>query len=1166
MMLRYLPKLTTSIVGKLLAQPPTKCPLTTLPTRSISSTLPTFASRKAIMKKALKSIKKKRINDFKALNQLQSVNGKNNNKPDELVQQRPQRPQRPQHPQHPQHQEHQQVSPTSLKYQQNTQHVNQILTYMNANKLTPAVQLYQNIVLDSAHQSNRALRQQIFALFRALIQHHSTREAFELIVLTYNDTGWTNNQKLRVHMYYDVLKESSHVDKDFQLSQEIFSEMERRGDASVLQPNEVTAIYSLMLRIMFMAGSPSSAQDLYTQLSARGSVRNSSEMYVAMIKGLARCGQLEKAEALFRGAVAEAEQFSGVKHRAVVERKGKTNLVKQEQVVEQDIDLLVYQQMKNCPPLQPTDTSTDDSWNEKFKKFYYGNVSGHKEPQPTQPASSSSSLFVEEESLDFENNEEDNSELLYDTMFDDLDCPDDETFDWLPEHTKYIGEMKFYNKSRGFGIVTLKNDTEIFIHSGRSFGKESKQKGYWKKKQFQNILKQLNNNGVQVEFGIVEGKRSNEARELRVVDESILPLLSDASSPDSLQTLRQEEDYSSRLHEGSLSMFSLKETYHAMIETYARFQHIDKAEWLFDEMKSYAQPDIKTYDVMIHALAVAETTNKKKRLQLQQDEKQWGRNSSDSNGRDSNGRDSNGRDSNGRDSNGSSSLPFNTNPSPLSRAKLLFDEITEFKHDKHLYATMIRVLIDHGELERAEEVYNEMNTLGYEQDSIWIMTSLIIGNSKAHRIEKSVALFEEYLNHSRVSVGGVGGAGGAGGGGATTTKQMRQVQQRQQKSLTSLYNSLLQAYMYNNMVKESLVLFETMKKANNIAIDTRTHEILLRGLTHTAMVYHKRHRQKDSRPVKYIRLACDLYYSNHRSTIQLRNSTIVTNMLLLSLCQLDSSEWSYEAALRLYSEMEYRGVVLKDSTVAGLITLMSKKNELTKAYKIYQNTIPMESRKNTNKNRIRQLDGIVRDTATTSLFSDLTSDHYEHEEQEEDKILVGTPRTLLVYNAMLESLSRYHKMDSIHDIQQEMIQLNINMDNHRTSLIVLHSLINEYEQKEQQYYNKNQHELFDQITNMVQLLLNDDDVHNHSNALRSGGNIDDGRDRPGWYQSSVLKTIDYERMLRHYIHVYSSNNRDQQHKECCYNMLVEIWKRSSEMEDLSVNLAGRVMNIMTKKI
>ena len=240
---------------------------------------------------------------------------------------------------------------------------------------------------------------------------------------------------------------------------------------------------------------------------------------------------------------------------------------------------------------------------------------------------------------------------------------------------------------------------------------------------------------------------------------------------------------------------------------------------------------------------------------------------------------------------------------------------------------------------------------------------------------------------------------------------------------------------------------------------------------------------------------------------------------------------------------------------------MSKKNELTKAYKIYQNTIPMESRKNTNKSRVRQLDVIVRDTTTTSLFSDLTSDHYEHE-QEEDKILVGTPRTLLVYNAMLESLSRYHKIDSIHDIQQEMIQLNINVDNHRTSLIVLHSLINEYERKEQQYYNKNQQNLFDQITNMVQLLLNDDDVHNHSNALRSGGNTDDGRDRLGWYQSSVLKTVDYERMLRHYIHVYSSNNRDQQHKDCCYNMLVEIWKRSSEKQDLSVNLAGRVMNIL----
>ena len=38
-------------------------------------------------------------------------------------------------------------------------------------------------------------------------------------------------------MYYDVLKESSYSKRDFQLSQEIFTEMEKRGDAQTSQRN-----------------------------------------------------------------------------------------------------------------------------------------------------------------------------------------------------------------------------------------------------------------------------------------------------------------------------------------------------------------------------------------------------------------------------------------------------------------------------------------------------------------------------------------------------------------------------------------------------------------------------------------------------------------------------------------------------------------------------------------------------------------------------------------------------------------------------------------------------------------------------------------------------------------------------------------------------------------
>ena len=190
-------------------------------------------------------------------------------------------------------------------------HSELLKAHVAQNELDSAMHLYRYAVLALNLTSDSTLQTETSSLVHKLVAQNRTQEAFDMILLTYQDRGWANSHTLRVRLYYDVLKQSSYVNKDFQLSQEIFSEMERRGDAQLLQPKAATSVYSLMLRIMFMAGASSRAQDLYTQLAARGNcVQNSSEMYAAMIKGLARCGQLESAEALFRDAVAEAETLN----------------------------------------------------------------------------------------------------------------------------------------------------------------------------------------------------------------------------------------------------------------------------------------------------------------------------------------------------------------------------------------------------------------------------------------------------------------------------------------------------------------------------------------------------------------------------------------------------------------------------------------------------------------------------------------------------------------------------------------------------------------------------------------------------------------------------------------------------------------------------------------
>ncbi len=99
----------------------------------------------------------------------------------------------------------------------------------------------------------------------------------------------------------------------------LFDEMESSGVLAVptavdakefkLLQRLVSSVYATMIRDAFRTGSPSRAQDLFDELSARGAhYYHSWETYVEMINGLAHAGRLGQAESLFRSAVAKAER------------------------------------------------------------------------------------------------------------------------------------------------------------------------------------------------------------------------------------------------------------------------------------------------------------------------------------------------------------------------------------------------------------------------------------------------------------------------------------------------------------------------------------------------------------------------------------------------------------------------------------------------------------------------------------------------------------------------------------------------------------------------------------------------------------------------------------------------------------------------------------------
>jgi pentatricopeptide repeat protein len=264
-------------------------------------------------------------------------------------------------------------------------------------------------------------------------------------------------------MYYDVLRRSGEIEKNYQLSREIFNELERRGDAHMLSPDKATSIYSLMLRIMFAAGSPSSALDLYTQLSARGGVQNSSEMYVAMIKGLARCGQMERAENLFRDAVAVAERRTNKRDTNGRGDGARIPSSHTSSASSASSAAAAAAAASSCSFLSSSSsaaTSTDefDDTNNNNNNMTLSTTRRRRRR--------TSMLFVNDKE------EEEEETLLDDLMF--LESPmrreeQEDPMNWLPETIRYVGKMKFYLKNRGYGVAVLKNGDEIFIHDGRSF-------------------------------------------------------------------------------------------------------------------------------------------------------------------------------------------------------------------------------------------------------------------------------------------------------------------------------------------------------------------------------------------------------------------------------------------------------------------------------------------------------------------------------------------------------------------------------------------------------------------------------------------------------------------------------------------------------------------------
>jgi pentatricopeptide repeat protein len=985
---------------------------------------------------------------------------------------------------------------------------------MERNLYQSAFILYRDVVVPLS--STHALRQQTQRLICQFVDHlNQPREAFELLLLTYEDDGWNKwplSHQARVDMYHKILKSSLEMEKDFQLSQEVFSAMEERGDAKMLSAKEMVDINSLMLRILFLAGAPSSAQDLYTRLAARGMLKcsNSSRMYVTMIRGLARCGQLEQAAALFRDAVAEVEKLSEAAEAGQGRSRfsGKSSLHHFDQIVRDD----------------------DSKFRAKRGQGRHnGNSNGGGETR---------FMYVDgEETLDEEENEllsdmmfdhnnsgvssSSNSPSFFSSVFssitsfggtsrgdktmnsasgvaasgvaassgvaavngDDNDSLGDNVAARNNQHDMYKGHTKFLlldNKNK-HGFVTLKNGEDVYFHVDRSFNFESQDS--------KQRVEQFATPGLPVNFRVEDVPRGKEARELQLGE----IIINDKKSCHFGQTAKilrtvkvnknqahnmiavelddnadskvfhakylvDAEDFAAaeemrREIQGERDQFqyqshwnvSLRETYHAMIETYARFHQIEEAQWLFEEMKSqeHLRPDIRTYDVMIHGYSTVALLHSQKKDSL-----------------------------NNHDIN-----PW------LEHAKNIFYEITQQGiSDQNLYGTMISVLVDHNQVQEAEELYSEIISLGFESSNLMI-TSLIHGNGKIQNVERAVQLFDRFILQMETQKASINIGNQVGNKTNLSEAQLT----------TRLYHSMLKAYLDNYMIPDGLALLERMR-TNNVSLNFNTYEIVVDGLCTGAMKYHK----NDGRAKKWSRLAYEMY----QKTPSLRNNKYLSNRLLQSLCHVclptsgrPSQSWrlysssdetengwrsqAAHAALKLYQEMQYRGLPLYDINAAALITLLSKQKQLNEALMLYKSTVPQL---NHNDQTVGKQNELLNPSMNGSPFSDLPT------MESDSNATVSTPRTPIVYQAILESLSRFEQTKSFRVIHDEMRHLNIHEDA-RTDRIILHRLLKgdnilDKEEEEEGGKGKEAHQehLHDEISKIVHRLL--DDNYSQKNSLK----------------------------------------------------------------------------------
>ncbi len=151
----------------------------------------------------------------------------------------------------------------------------------------------------------------------------------------------------------------------------------------------------------------------------------------------------------------------------------------------------------------------------------------------------------------------------------------------------------------------------------------------------------------------------------------------------------------------------LRETYHAMIYTYARAGKIDRARWLFEEMLEYKEellrPSTKTYDVMLHCLANHGHVDDAIRLF---ESLLWSPPDTD-------------MESDQNDP-GEEAAGRNARSVRCYRPAHV---------DGRLYSSMVSILVKHGDVDRARKVVEELTARGYTA-SPRVTASLISGMGK----------------------------------------------------------------------------------------------------------------------------------------------------------------------------------------------------------------------------------------------------------------------------------------------------------------------------------------------------------------------------------------------------------------------------------------------------